>query len=82
MSTESDHPVFRASSAFEKGKLDIKEYGKKSTQFDNEGNIEMLLRTVISVNQLSICEFWQKSAKTGTKTHLKSQLHPLTNPKA
>ena len=28
----------------------------KSTQFnDNEGNIEMLLRTMISVNQLSIC---------------------------
>ena len=38
--TESGHPVFRA----------------KSTHFnENEGNIELLLRTVISVNQLSIC---------------------------
>ena len=53
--TESGHPVFRASSAFERGKLDIKEDGKKSTRFDdNEENIEMLLRTVIAVNQLSI----------------------------
>ena len=44
--TESGHPVFRASSVFERGELDIKEYGKKSTRFsDNEENIEMLLRT-------------------------------------
>ena len=49
--TESCHPIFRPSSAFERGKLDIKEYGKKFTRFDdNEGN-KMLLRTVISVNQ-------------------------------
>ena len=55
LTTESGHPVFRASSAFEGGKSDIKEHGKKSSQFDdNEGNIEMLLRTVISVKQLSI----------------------------
>ena len=56
--TESGRLVFRACSAFEKGKLDIKDHGKKSTRFDdNEGNIEMLLRTVISVNQLSIYGF-------------------------
>ena len=53
--SESGHPVFRASSAFERGELDSKEHGKKSTQFnENDGSIEMLLRTVISVNQLSI----------------------------
>ena len=35
--------------------LDSKEHGKKSTLFnDNERNIEMLLRTMISVDQLSI----------------------------
>ena len=70
MVTESGHTVFRASSAFERGKLDIKEYGKTSTRFDdNEGNIEMLLRTVISVNQLSIygiladwCKNWDKNS--------------------
>ena len=50
MSTESGLPVFIASSAFERGKLDIKEYDKKSTRFDNnQGNIEILLCTVISV---------------------------------
>ena len=45
LSTESGHPMFRASSAC----------GKKSTHInENEGIIELLLRTVISVNQLSI----------------------------
>ena len=40
---------------FERGDLGRKRHGKKSTHFDeNEGNIELLLRTVISVNQLSI----------------------------
>ena len=53
--TESGHPIFRASSALERGKLDIKEHGNKSTRFnENEGNVELLLRTVTSVNQLSI----------------------------
>ena len=34
------HPVFRASSACERGKLHSIEHGKKSTRFDdNEGNI-------------------------------------------
>ena len=47
LTTESGHPVLRASSASERGELDSKDDGKKSTQFDdNKGNIEMLLRTV------------------------------------
>ena len=56
LGAESGHPIFRASSAFERGELDSKGHGKKSksTQFNDEGHIEMLLRTVISVNQLSI----------------------------
>ena len=55
LTTESGHPVLRASSASERGELDSKDDGKKSTQFDdNKGNIEMLLRTVLSVNQFSI----------------------------
>ena len=47
--TECGQPGIRASSAFEKGRLEIKkERGKKSTRYDhNVGNIEMLLRTVI-----------------------------------
>ena len=68
--TESGHAFFSSSSAFQRGKLDIKEYGMKSTRFDdNEGNIEMLLRTVISVNQLSIhgclpdwCKNWDRNS--------------------
>ena len=54
--TESRHSVFRASSAFERGELDIREYGEKSTRLsDNDRNVELLLRTIKSVNQLSIC---------------------------
>ena len=53
--TESCHPICRASSAFERGDLGSNGHGKKSTQFsENKGNFELLLRTVISVNQLSI----------------------------
>ena len=56
LNTESGHPIFGASSAFERGDLGSKRHGKKSTHFnENEGNIVLLLRTVISVNQLSIC---------------------------
>ena len=55
LNTESGHPTFRASSVFERGDLRSKGHGKKSTQFnENEENIELLLRTVISVNHLSI----------------------------
>ena len=40
---------------FWKRDLESKGYGKKSTQFnENEGNIELLLFTMISVNQFSI----------------------------
>ena len=84
-STESGHPIFRASSAFERGELDSREHGNKSTQFyNNERNIEMLLRTVISVNQLSI--YGPVADRTPThKTHLCSTVcsqagnvyHPL-----
>ena len=56
--TESRHSVFRASSAFERGELDIREYGEKSTRLsDNDRNVELLLRTIKSVNPLSICLF-------------------------
>ena len=55
LTTESGHPIFRASSTFERLNLRSNKHGKKSTHFnESEGNIELLLRTVISVNQLSI----------------------------
>ena len=51
----SDHPIFRASSASERGELRSKGGGKKSIHFNgSHENIELLLRTLISANQLSI----------------------------
>ena len=53
--SRSGHPIFLASSAFERGELRGNGGGKRSTH-TNGGNetIELLLRTVISANQLSI----------------------------
>ena len=52
--SESDHPIFCASSAFERGELRSKGHGEKSIHFHgSEENIELLLRTIISANQLS-----------------------------
>ena len=53
--SESGHPIFRASSAFERGELKSKEHEKKSIHLNggNE-NIELLLYTVIFANQLSV----------------------------
>ena len=52
--SDSGHPIFRASSAFERGELKSKGHGKKSMHFNgSDENIELLLRTVISTNQLS-----------------------------
>ena len=51
----SDHPIFRASSAFERGELRSKGGRKKSIHFNGSTEtIELLIRTVIAANQLSI----------------------------
>ena len=51
----SGHPIFRASSAFERGELRSKGGGKKSIHFNvSHENIELLLRTVMSANQLTV----------------------------
>ena len=68
LNTESGHPIFRASNVFERRELGSKGHGKKSTHFnENEGHIELLLRTVISVNQLSIygavADLWKELNK-------------------
>ena len=53
--SRSGHPIFRASSAFERGELKSKGHDKKSIHFNgSDENIELLLRTVISANQLSV----------------------------
>ena len=53
--SDSGHPIFRASSAFERGELRSKGGRKTSIHFNgSDENIELLLRTVISANQLSV----------------------------
>ena len=53
--SDSGHPIFRASSAFERGEFRSKGGGNKSIQFNgSHENIELLLRTVISANQFSV----------------------------
>ena len=52
---ESGHPVFRGSSAVERGDLKSKGKGKSSMHFNgSEETVEVVLRTSTSVNQLSI----------------------------
>ena len=52
---ESGHPVFRATSPFSRGVLKSKGGGKVTIHFcADEGTIETVFRTIISVNQLSI----------------------------
>ena len=52
---ESGHPVFRATSVLERGELRSKGKGKKIIHFNgSEETVELILRTVISFNQLSI----------------------------
>ena len=51
----SGHPVFRGTSALERGELRNKGSEKKALHFNGSTqNIELLLQMVISVNQLSI----------------------------
>ena len=53
--TDSCHPIFRASGAFERRELRSKGGRKKSIHFNgSDENVELLLRTVISANQLSV----------------------------
>ena len=53
--SDSGHPIFRASSAFERGDLRSRGGGKKSIHFNgSDENIELLLRRVMSANQFSV----------------------------
>ena len=53
---ESGHPVFCASSTLERAALQSKGKGVKSINFKgSDVTIELILRTVISVNQLHVC---------------------------
>ena len=52
---ESGHPIFRAASALERVELKSKGKGNKSINFNgSDETIELILRTIISGNQLRI----------------------------
>ena len=52
---ESKHPIFRSTSPISRGVLKIKGGGKLSIHFcADEGTVETVFRTIISVDQLSI----------------------------
>ena len=85
---ERGHPVFRATIPLSRGTLKSKGGGKLSTHFcADEGTIELVFRTIISVNQLSIygavldlCEeFKTCQARTGRRV-LARQCIPLSEP--
>ena len=53
--SETAHPIFRASSALERGELRSKGGSKKTIHFNgSEQDVDLILRTVISASQLSI----------------------------
>ena len=52
---ESGHPIFQATSPLGRGELKSKGGGMKTIHNNgSEENVELILRTLISVNQLSI----------------------------
>ena len=76
--SDSGHPIFRASNAFERGQLRSKAHGKKSIHFnDSDENIQLLLRTVISANQLSVY-----GGTTGLCNELSENLRASGKPEA
>ena len=86
--TESRHPTFRAFSAFERGDLRSKGHGKKSVHFNgSEENIELLLRTIISANQLSVhgamadlCKELAKDSESSGKLEAPDHLETIQIP--
>ena len=55
LDSESCHPIFRATCALGGGELRSKGKGKKSFHSnDGEETIELILRTIVSVNHISI----------------------------
>ena len=85
---ESSHPIFRVTSAVERGELRSKEKGKKSIHFNgSEENIDLILRTDISVNQLSIdgavadlCEELSKASEVAGKLATNEDLESMEIP--
>ena len=92
--SESGHPVFRGSGAFERGDLKSKGKGQLSMYFNgSDKTVEVMLRTVISVNRLSVygavaqmCEelAWEmsKSSRSTVKPVAPNNLETMEMPPA
>ena len=86
--SETAHPIFRATSALERGELRSKEGSKKTIHFNgSEQNIELILRTVIYANQLSfhgavadICTEVSKNTMASWKTEAHYPLETMEIP--
>ena len=84
---ESGHPIFRATSALQRGELRSKAKGKKSIHFNgSEETIELILRA-ISVNQLStygavaeLCKELSKDAEVAGKPAANEDLESMEIP--
>ena len=85
---ESGHPIFHATSAFERSELRSKENGKKSIHFNgSEENIEWILRTIISANQLrvygaveTLCKELSKDSRASGKLDANEYLETMEIP--
>ena len=85
---ESGHPDFRATSPLSRGTPKSKGGGKLSIHFcADEGMIEIVFRTIISVNQLSIygvvsdaCEEYRTCQTRTVRPVLAGQSDPLFEP--
>ena len=86
---ESGHPIFRATSALKRGELRSKAKGKRSIHFNgSEENIELILHTIISVNQLStygaaadLCKELSNDSEVAGKLAANEDLEPMEIPR-
>ena len=85
---ESGHPILRATSALKRGELRSNAKGKRSIHFNgSEENIELILHTIISVNQLSIygavadlCKELSNDSEVAGKLAANEDLEPVEIP--
>ena len=86
--SETAHPIFLSTSALERGELRSKGGGKKTIHFNgSEENIELILRTVISANQLSVygavadlCRELPKHSRASGKLDVEEHLETMEIP--
>ena len=86
--SEAGHPTFRATSALERAELKSKGGGKKTIHFNfSEENIELILRTIISANQLTIygaaadlCRELPKHSRASGKPDVNDHLETMDIP--